>query len=70
MKKIFIHIGNFKTASTSLQRFIFLNQNLFKENNIQVLVEKNFGITTNNMALFKHINNMNKIIPSKNASYN
>ena len=61
MKKIFIHIGNFKTASTSLQRFIFLNQNLFKENNIQVLVEKNFGITTNNMALFKHINNMNKI---------
>ncbi len=61
MKKIFIHIGNFKTASTSLQNFIFLNKNLFEKNNIQVLIEKNFGTTTNNMSLFKYLNNMDKV---------
>lgn len=60
MKKIYIHIGNFKTGSTSLQNFIFLNQDLFKKNNIQVLIEKNFKTTTNNMSLFKYVNKMNK----------
>ena len=60
MKNIYIHIGNFKTASTSIQTFIFLNKNLFNKNKIQVLLEKNFKTTTNNMVLFKYINNMNK----------
>ena len=40
MKKIYIHIGNFKTASTSIQNFIFLNRNLFNKNNVQVLIEE------------------------------
>ncbi len=60
MKKIYIHIGNFKTASTSLQNFIFINKKLFLKNNIEVLLEKNFGTTTNNMRLFKYFNNLDK----------
>ena len=60
MKKIYIHIGNFKTASTSIQNFIFLNRNLFNKNNVQVLIEKHFNVTTNNMLLFKYINQKNK----------
>ena len=60
MKKIYIHIGNFKTASTSIQNFIFLNRNLLNKNKIQVLIEKHFNVTTNNMLLFKYINQKNK----------
>ena len=61
MKKIYIHIGNFKTASTSLQRFIYINKNLFNRNNIEVLLERNFvKQSTNNMKLFKHFDKMNK----------
>ncbi len=61
MKKIFIHIGNFKTGSTSLQNFIFLNQDLFKKNNIQVLIEKIQKITTNNISLFQYISKKNNL---------
>tara|TARA_Y100000992_G_scaffold296276_1_gene258286 strand:- start:404 stop:1177 length:774 start_codon:yes stop_codon:yes gene_type:complete len=62
MKKIYIHIGNFKTASTSLQRFIYMNKNLFNKNNIEVLLERNFvKQSTNNMKLFKYFEQMNKV---------
>lgn len=61
MKKVYIHIGNFKTASTSLQRFIYINKNLFNKNNIEVLLERNFvKQSTNNMKLFKHFDKMKK----------
>lgn len=61
MKKAYIHIGNFKTASTSLQRFIYINKTLLNKNNIEVLLERNFvKQSTNNMKLFKHFDKMNK----------
>lgn len=59
MKKAFIHIGNFKTGSTSLQNFIYLNQNLLKKYNIEVLLEKINKVTTNNISLFRYIDNSN-----------
>jgi len=59
MKKVFIHIGNFKTGSTSLQNFIYLNRNLLKKCNIEVLLEKINKVTTNNISLFRYINNRN-----------
>ena len=54
-KNIYIHIGNFKTGSTSLQRFLYLNRNNFKTHNFQMIYEKNFFRgTINNMRLFQY----------------
>ena len=40
MKKCYIHIGNFKTGSTSIQSFLFLNKKLFEEKNFKLIYEK------------------------------
>lgn len=54
MKKCYIHIGNFKTGSTSLQSFLFLNNQLFFKNKLQTIYEKNyFSNTINNQKLYK-----------------
>lgn len=55
-KNIYIHIGNFKTGSTSLQRFLYLNTNNFKNYNFQMIYEKKnfFKGTINNMKLFRY----------------
>ncbi len=59
MKKLYLHIGNFKTGSTSLQTFIFQNRKIFEKNKISTIYEKNFFRSTiNNMQLFKHFNEM------------
>jgi len=61
-KKIFIHIGNFKTGSTTLQKFLFLNKKLLKKNNIGTIYDKNifFKKNINNMLLFKYLDNLNE----------
>jgi len=51
MKKCYLHIGNFKTGSTSLQSFLYINKNIFKKKNFQLIYEKNY--------FKKHINNQN-----------
>ena len=54
-KNIYIHIGNFKTGSTSLQRFLYLNRNKLKTHNFQMIYEKNFFRgTINNLRLFQY----------------
>ena len=55
-KNIYIHIGNFKTGSTSLQRFLFLNRNKLKNYNYKTIYKKKnfFKGTINNMKLFQH----------------
>ena len=55
-KNIYIHIGNFKTGSTSLQRFLFLNRNKLKDYNYQTIYKKKnfFRGTINNMKFFQH----------------
>ena len=42
MKSLYLHIGNFKTGSTSLQSFFYLNRRLLKKNNIETIIEKNY----------------------------
>ena len=42
MKKCYLHIGNFKTGSTSLQAFFYLNKKVFENLNFQFIEEKNF----------------------------
>ena len=37
MKSLYLHIGNFKTGSTSLQSFFYLNRKLLKKNNIDLI---------------------------------
>jgi|APSaa5957512535_1039671.scaffolds.fasta_scaffold01955_3 hypothetical protein len=61
-KKFFIHIGNFKTGSTTLQKFLFLNKKLLKKNNIGVIYDKEnfFKKNINNMLLFKYLDNLNE----------
>ena len=55
MKKCYIHIGNFKTGSTSIQSFLFLNKKLFEEKNFKLIYEKNFFKNTiPNQILFKY----------------
>ena len=55
MKKCFLHIGNFKTGSTSLQSFLFLNKEELKRKNLKVIKEKNFFKNTiHNQKLFKY----------------
>ena len=56
LKNIYIHIGNFKTGSTSLQRFLYLNRNNLKSHNLQMIYEKKnfFKGTINNMKLFQY----------------
>ena len=55
MKKCYIHIGNFKTGSTSIQSFLFLNKKLFEEKNFKLIYEKNFFKNTiHNQILFKY----------------
>ena len=55
MKKCFLHIGNFKTGSTSLQSFLFLNKEKLKGENFRVIKENNFFKNTiHNQKLFKY----------------
>ena len=54
MKSLYLHIGNFKTGSTSLQSFFYLNRRLLKKNNIETIYEKNyFKKTIHNQKLYK-----------------
>ena len=54
MKSLYLHIGNFKTGSTSLQSFFYLNRKLLKKNNIETIYEKNyFKNTIHNQKLYK-----------------
>ena len=54
MKYLYLHIGNFKTGSTSLQSFFYLNRRLLKKNNIETIYEKNyFKNTIHNQKLYK-----------------
>ena len=54
MKKCYLHIGNFKTGTTSLQAFFYLNKKIFKNFNFQFIEEKNFfKETVHNQNLFK-----------------
>ena len=54
MKSLYLHIGNFKTGSTSLQSFFYLNGKLLKKNNIETIYEKNyFKNTIHNQKLYK-----------------
>ena len=54
MKSLYLHIGNFKTGSTSLQSFFYLNRRLLKKNNIETIYEKNyFKNTIHNQKLYK-----------------
>ena len=60
MKKCFLHIGNFKTGSTSLQSFLFLNKEELKRENFKVIKEKNFFKNTiHNQKLFKYFDKQN-----------
>ena len=60
MKKCFLHIGNFKTGSTSLQSFLFLNKEELKRKNFKVIKEKNFFKNTiHNQKLFKYFDKQN-----------
>ena len=60
MKKCFLHIGNFKTGSTSLQSFLYLNRKVFDSINFQTIYEKNFfKKNINNQKLFKYFNDQN-----------
>ena len=55
MKKCFIHIGNFKTGSTSLQRFLYINRKTLSLYNINPVYYKNwFGETINHQNLYKN----------------
>ena len=57
MKTLFLHIGNFKTGSTTLQSFFYLNRNLLKKNNIETIYERNyFKNTIHNQKLYKLFN--------------
>ncbi len=54
MKNCYLHIGNFKTGSTSLQSFLYLNKEILREYNIQSIEEKNyFKKTIHNQNLYK-----------------
>ena len=65
MKKCYIHIGNFKTGSTSIQSFLFLNKKLFEEKNFKLIYEKNFFKNTiPNQILFKYFDK--KVLKNKN----
>ncbi len=60
-KKCYIHIGNFKTGSTTLQKLLFLNQNFLKKKNLGVIYERNFfKKTINNMQLFRYFNELDE----------
>ena len=60
MKKCYLHIGNFKTGSTSLQSFLFLNKEELKRKNLKVIKEKNFFKNTiHNQKLFKYFDKQN-----------
>ena len=57
MKTLFLHIGNFKTGSTTLQSLFYLNRNLLKKNNIETIYERNyFKNTIHNQKLYKLFN--------------
>ena len=61
MKRIYIHIGNFKTGSKSLQKFLFLNKELLKRKNIGTIYEKNFfKYHINNLLLFKYFEKLDE----------
>ena len=54
MKTFYLHIGNFKTGSTSLQSFFYQNRGFLKKNNIETIYEKNyFKKTIHNQKLYK-----------------
>ena len=60
MKKCFLHIGNFKTGSTSLQKFLYINSKEFDQHNILPIYYKNwFGETINHYNLYKDFNEGN-----------
>ncbi len=63
MYNFYIHIGNFKTGSTSLQSFLYLNRKIFLKKNIEILYEKKSFIkdAPQNEKMFKYINNLNEI---------
>ena len=57
MKNFYLHIGNFKTGSTSLQSFFYLNKKFLKKNKIETIYEKNyFKNTIHNQKLYKLFN--------------
>ena len=55
MKKCYLHIGNFKTGSTSFQKFLFQNKKKFESQKFEVIYDKNiyFKKTINNLRIFK-----------------
>jgi len=55
MKKCYLHIGNFKTGSTSFQKFLFQNRKKFESQKFEVIYDKNiyFKKTINNLRIFK-----------------
>ncbi len=64
MKKCYLHIGNFKTGSTSLQKFFFINKDLLSSHNIEPIYEENFfGKAINHEKLYKQFdtNNLNEL---------
>ena len=55
MKKCYLHIGNFKTGSTSFQKFLFQNRKKFEDKKFEVIYDKSiyFKKTINNLRIFK-----------------
>ncbi len=61
MKKCYLHIGNFKTGSSSLQAFLYQNRKIFRKHSIEPVYEKNFfKKTINNLKLFKNFNDQDQ----------
>ncbi|MAV56397.1 MAG: hypothetical protein CMI79_02550 [Candidatus Pelagibacter sp.] len=55
MKKCFLHIGNFKTGSTSIQKFLYINSNKLGLHSIHPVYYENwFGETINHYNLYKN----------------
>ena len=55
MRRCFIHIGNFKTGSTSLQSFLYLNRTALKRIKFELINERNyFKNTIHNQYLYKY----------------
>ncbi len=60
MRRCFIHIGNFKTGSTSLQSFLYLNRTALKRIKFELINERNyFKNTIHNQYLYKYFEKKN-----------
>lgn len=61
-KKLYIHVGNFKTGSTLIQKFLFLNKKFLNKKNIGTIYEKQnfFKYNINNYLLFKYFEKLDE----------